>query len=342
MSKTVSVVVPIYNVEDYLEKCINSIINQTYQNLEIILVDDGSTDRSPSICNEWGEKDDRIVVIHKENGGLSSARNAGLKVATGEYIMFEDSDDWLELNAVEKCVERIEKDESDLVVFGYKKISENGEIIGDFTFGNVTYTKDEMTSQLHRRILEMSFGYAWNKLYRLSIIKNSGVVNDGNIIDREDLFFNLQLYKYLGVISYLDYVGYYYLQRNNSLLHNADLARLNRMDDFCSRIKRIKIGDNQFEKKVINMLLLHYISDVIIKNIMWNKKLSSKEKKERIKSVIIHFKKDEYLYKDNENPRYLNCLFKSISRENANLFYYYVRLSDIFNRFLKSDIHLRK
>ena len=93
MNKVVSVVVPIYNVENYLDKCVNSIVNQTYGELEIILVDDGSKDNSSKICDEWKEKDSRIKVIHKENGGLSSARNAGLEVATGEYIMFEDSDD---------------------------------------------------------------------------------------------------------------------------------------------------------------------------------------------------------------------------------------------------------
>ena len=98
----VSVIVPIYNVEKYLEKCIESIVNQTYKNLEIILVDDGSPDNCPAICDEWAQKDSRIKVIHKKNGGLSSARNAGLEVSNGEYISFVDSDDWLDENTFEE------------------------------------------------------------------------------------------------------------------------------------------------------------------------------------------------------------------------------------------------
>ena len=93
MDEKVSIIVPVYNVEKYLDKCIESIVNQTYRNIEIILVDDGSPDKCPEICNEWAKKDDRIKVIHKENGGLSSARNAALEIAQGDYITFVDSDD---------------------------------------------------------------------------------------------------------------------------------------------------------------------------------------------------------------------------------------------------------
>ena len=92
----VSVIVPVYKVEKYLDKCIESIVGQTYENLEIILVDDGSPDNCPTMCDEWAQKDSRIKVIHKENGGLSSARNAGLDACTGDYIGFVDSDDWIE------------------------------------------------------------------------------------------------------------------------------------------------------------------------------------------------------------------------------------------------------
>ena len=272
MSK-VSVVVPIYNVEQYLNKCIDSIVNQTYKDLEIILVDDGATDSGPSICDKWKEKDDRVIVIHKENGGLSSARNAGLEIASGDYIMFEDSDDWLELSIIEKCVERIEQDQSDLVIFGYKKVDENGKNLGDFTFGNEIFTKEEISNQLHKRILEMSFGYAWNKLYRLSVIKESGIKSDGIIIDREDLYFNLQLLNFIKTISYLDCVGYYYLQRKTSLLHNSDLSRIKNVEIFGEKIKNLDL-----EEDVKNMVLLHYLSDALIKNVIWNKNLSKKQK----------------------------------------------------------------
>ena len=95
MDEKISVIIPIYKVEKYLNRCVESVVNQSYQNLEIILVDDGSPDNCPKMCDDWAEKDNRIKVIHKENGGLSDARNAGLKVAMGEYISFVDSDDWI-------------------------------------------------------------------------------------------------------------------------------------------------------------------------------------------------------------------------------------------------------
>ena len=92
----ISVIVPVYDVEKYLDRCVESIVNQTYQNLEIILVDDGSPDNCPAMCDNWAEKDSRIKVIHKKNGGLSDARNAGMEIVTGEFIGFVDSDDWIE------------------------------------------------------------------------------------------------------------------------------------------------------------------------------------------------------------------------------------------------------
>lgn len=334
MRRKVSIVVPIYNVESYLEKCIKSITNQTYNDLEIILVDDGSTDDSPSICDKWKELDKRVVVIHKENGGLSSARNAGLEIATGDYIMFEDSDDWLQNDIVERCINRIEEKQADVVIFGYSKVDENGKSLGTLSFGNGNYTNEEMSHQLHKRILEMSFGYAWNKLYKLSTIKASGIINDGSIIDREDLYFNLSLFKYLNNISYLDYAGYYYLQRGNSLLHNADLRRLTNINVFCDKMKSIKWGDEQSEKEVFNMNILHYLSDCLIKNIIWNKDLTKKEKSSWMNKVIEDCNSTDTLYLDSKNPKHLNILCKGIKKRNLKYFYYYVKLSDLKRRFL--------
>ena len=109
MEKLVSIIVPVYNVDKYLERCVNSIIQQSYRNLEIILVDDGSTDNSGTICDTYKEKDDRIIVIHKENGGLSDARNAGIKIFTGEYVTFIDSDDYVSLDMISYMMLVLEK-----------------------------------------------------------------------------------------------------------------------------------------------------------------------------------------------------------------------------------------
>ena len=116
---TISVIVPVYRVEEFLDKCIKSIVNQTYHNLQIILVDDGSPDFCGEICENWAKVDDRIIVIHKENGGLSDARNAGLAIATGDYIAFVDSDDWIEPRMYEVMLSIIKKERADIVACGF-------------------------------------------------------------------------------------------------------------------------------------------------------------------------------------------------------------------------------
>ena len=117
--KLISVIIPVYNVEKYLRRCIDSVINQTYKNLEIIIVDDGSTDNSSNICDEYTNKDSRVKVVHKENGGLSSARNVGIELAKGDLIAFVDSDDYIELEMYEKLKENMDKYDSDIAICQY-------------------------------------------------------------------------------------------------------------------------------------------------------------------------------------------------------------------------------
>ena len=123
----ISVIIPVYNVEKFIEQSIKSVLNQTYKNLEIILVDDGSTDSSGSICDEYSKKDKRIKVIHQDNKGLSGARNSGLDIATGKYIMFLDSDDYFENNSCEILYSEIEKKQADYVIGNYIHTKYNGE-----------------------------------------------------------------------------------------------------------------------------------------------------------------------------------------------------------------------
>ena len=123
----VTVIVPVYNAAPFLTKCLNSIINQTYSNLEIILVNDGSTDSSPVSVDEYAKKDERIIALHKENGGIGSAYKKAFEILSGEYVLFVDSDDWLELNAVEKLIGLAEKNKADMVSFGVRAFNANGE-----------------------------------------------------------------------------------------------------------------------------------------------------------------------------------------------------------------------
>ena len=130
----ISVIVPIYRVEEYLNQCIESIVNQTYQNLQIILVDDGSPDRCGEMCEEWARRDKRIEVLHKKNGGLSDARNAGLAIATGDCIAFVDSDDWIEPTMYEAMLSVLAKENADLVACGIVDSYPDKEIIHSYAY----------------------------------------------------------------------------------------------------------------------------------------------------------------------------------------------------------------
>ena len=252
----VSVILPIYNVEKYLKNCIESVRNQTYENLEIILVDDGSTDNSGKICDEIAKSDERVMVIHKQNGGLAAARNTGYLEATGTYLMYIDSDDIVKKDVVKNCVEAIGKENSDVVIFGYEKVDETGNIIETCKWKKATYTNEQMLGKLYDSIREMSFGYAWNKLYRKSVIDESKILGDAKVIDREDLIYNLELLNYWKKITYIDYVGYEYLQRSTSLLHNSNLARLNGIEYFVEKIFDTEIKNNEVKKKVF--IAIHF------------------------------------------------------------------------------------
>ncbi len=166
----VSVIVPIYNVEAYLERCVESILQQTYEHIEIILVDDGSPDRCGSMCEDYAQKDNRIKVLHKENGGLSDARNAGLEMAKGKYVLFVDSDDLIKKELVESCVQTAEKNSSDIVIFDFNRVEENEEIVTTMEIEKSgTYTLES-----EPRIL---FGSpsAVNKLFRRDLFIKTGI-----------------------------------------------------------------------------------------------------------------------------------------------------------------------
>lgn len=162
MKERISVVVPVYNVEQYLEKCVNSIINQTYKNLEIILVDDGATDKSGKLCDELAKLDNRIMVYHKKNGGLSDARNYGVERATGDYIGFVDGDDYIDAEMYEKLYEAIKKENVDVAECNLKIIySDRVELFTEKKYYSV-YTKQEYLEEYLK--IEKIFGSACVRL----------------------------------------------------------------------------------------------------------------------------------------------------------------------------------
>lgn len=205
MDKRVSVIVPVYNVEKYLKKCVNSIIHQTYKNLEIILVDDGSPDRSGALCDHLATKDSRIRVIHKKNGGVSSARNAGIEAATGEYICFVDSDDWLPEKAIGILTHRIQKDGSDLCIGAV-------EIVG--IRKSCPWKFQDTCIHIENVYQLLPFEYAlktpWAKLYRTEIIKKERLNFAQGISFGEDTIFVWSYISSCNCISLVNSTTYCY------------------------------------------------------------------------------------------------------------------------------------
>lgn len=212
----VTIVVPVYNVEEYLDRCVQSIVTQTYSNLEIILVDDGSPDRCGEMCDDWAQKDNRILVFHKDNGGLSDARNYGIKRAHGEYISFIDSDDWVTKYYIQHLVDAIEKDNADLAMCWYKKVSKFEELnINDSSLIKYKYLLTEgcLGDLLYQKKTDTC---AWGKLYsnRLFSILNYPV---GKLY--EDIPVTYAAILASKRIARIENEDYYYFQRNNSIQH---------------------------------------------------------------------------------------------------------------------------
>lgn len=200
--KLLSVIIPVYNVKPYLEKCVESIVDQTYHNLQIILVDDGSTDGSQTICDELAQKDSRIVVIHKENGGQSTARNVGMDRAKGDYIAFVDSDDWLERNMYEVLINQLEAHDADLVACSfYECKGDEKKAVGDSKNISVFNTEEIFINKNQLRFL------VWNKVFRRSFVEKLRFV-PGQVY--EDFHFCRQVFLKTKKLIYLDVPFYDY------------------------------------------------------------------------------------------------------------------------------------
>ena len=210
MEKKVSVIIPVYNVEEYLQECLDSMLDQTYKHLEIILIDDGSQDRCPYICDQYATKDDRIKVIHKKNGGAASARNLGLEIASGEYISFVDSDDYVDKYYIQNLTEQLENTKSDIAVCSYvsvssdKKIPEILEKTGDYIGRDY----------LLQFLTDWRCGLIWNKLFSKKVIGDIRF-EEGHIIDDE--FFTYLVVLNARRVYVKNKQLYYYRERENKI-----------------------------------------------------------------------------------------------------------------------------
>lgn len=238
----VSIIVPVYNVEKYVERCLDSIINQTYKNIEIIIINDGSIDNSEDKIKPYLVNNKLIKYIFKENGGLSSARNKGIDVSSGEYLLFIDSDDWIELDMAEKMVFKAEKEKADLVICGVRNVFENGNIEENYIPKKINLSE----------ILYKS--YACNKLISKKIFIQNKIVFPIN-----------KWYEDVGTIPYLflkskktifiEKVFYNYFQRNESITKQKNNIKLIDILEHYLNLKNYLIENNLFEEYKIEFKL---------------------------------------------------------------------------------------
>ena len=246
-NEKISVIVPVYNVKLYLHKCVDSILNQTYQNIEVLLIDDGSTDGSSDICDSYTEKDSRIKVVHKKNGGLSSARNTGLDMATGEYILFVDSDDYIDIEMIRRLYDALVKTGADMSVCNIRMVGVDG--LTTFPYPENVVRDEEMDEALYwRKVYEpnaICYVVAWNKLYQKHIWeKNRYPVGKLN----EDEYVLHQILQKCRKITGISYVGYNYVIREDSIMsQKGKKANFDVFDGWMERIVYLK-SSNQYEK----------------------------------------------------------------------------------------------
>lgn len=241
MEAKISVIIPIYKVEPFLRECLNSIVNQTYRNLEIILIDDGSPDNCGHICDEYASADERIIVIHKKNGGLCAARNDGLARATGEWISFVDSDDWCEPTLYERAEKEGNRTEADIVMFSLFQNSKSDEERIHAFSKNFTTDDPELIMQLQLSVLDKHYipftddyrwgqGFPWDKLFKRSLIENHHLCFSENVRANEDIIFNIHAFQFAKKVTFFDEALYHWRMNEGSIGHKymPDRAEVNR------------------------------------------------------------------------------------------------------------------
>ena len=316
----ISVIVPIYNVEQYLKKCLYSLVNQTLNDIEIILVDDGSTDNSKQILTSYQKKYSNIKVISKENGGMSDARNVGLGYATGEYISFVDSDDYIEKNMLEKLYQKATEKNYDIVfcdiniVYPDKNILRKAELQED---------KELLTQEEKKQLLINCYPVVWNKIYKKSFLDNCLYEDEG--LFKKGLWFEdvRMLYKMIPSISSAAIINeplYYYIQRPKSITYTYSdrlYDIITNMDNILEYYKDNKLYSNYSDE--LEYVYVRYLFATFIKRLSKCKNIKTFNEGynyvvKKVKSTFPNYKKNKYIQKKSSKSIYLKYSNKTISK----------------------------
>lgn len=274
----ISVIVAVYDEEEYIDSCIESIVKQTYQNLEIILVDDGSPDNCPEICDKWAEKDERILVIHKNNGGLVSARQAGMRAATGKYVCYVDGDDWIDRDTYENLMNTMQASNADIVIAGFQKDLFGKKIECYNNIPEGIYDKEKLALEVFPKMIcdgkLFHYGvhtYVWNKLFKKDLIFQHQMNIDPRIVIGEDAACVYPAILDANVIAVTKYNGYHYRQRMNSLLRkvtrgNENIKKLQLFYEYLKGVFWSSPYKDILERQLFHFYINHLImmSDALV------------------------------------------------------------------------------
>jgi len=334
-NKLVSIIVPVYNSEKYVDKCINSILNQTYKNIELILIDDGSIDNSGHLCDVYANVDRRVKVIHMKNSGVSSARNKGIEAARGKFIQFVDSDDYIEKNMVETLVHEINNN-VDIVLCGYKRLTkDNNRIINaknSNLYKQVSITKEMFLNQFDNFYKNQYINYLWNKLYFSSIIKKNGIEFDNSIDWGEDLMFNLEYLGYCNNITIIDKLLYNYINYNNDSITSKFNSELyNNQQNMYKKVREFLKSNNKYlgenkqvvERKFTDAIVM-CLSNLFYKNSNYNKIEIINKISEIIEDDVV--REDLKYFADGSISK--KMIGKLIGHKSLKSIYYYFQITD--------------
>ncbi|MBQ8805587.1 MAG: glycosyltransferase [Bacteroidaceae bacterium] len=339
-SPLISIIIPVYNVEKYLNRCMESVVNQTLKNIEIILIDDGSPDNSPQLCDEWGRKDSRIKVVHKVNEGLGLARNTGMEVATGKYIAFIDSDDYVEPKMYEKLYTKAISNNADIVYCGYKLGLDDG------TFTDKSDFNEEKTFENKNDIENLSINYfypqnghlmmmsVWHSIYKREIIKTKFFSE--RIVVSEDLHFQISAILNSKKIIYIPDSLYYYCYNKDSLSHSFSINKFYNIQNLISLLLSIYPNKKKYVYKYFFNFTLN-----IIRLLHGNKTLKTYEKINHLKNIykVAIWREVKRETNNNMYIKHHKIVFMILGHNLFWLFYfltlfdYYIVLKNIRNIF---------
>lgn len=337
--KKLSIIIPVYNVEKFLDKCLQSVINQTLRDIEIILVDDQSPDNCPQMCDEYARRDSRIKVVHKENGGLGFARNSGLEIASGEYVTFLDSDDFIDLNTYEHLYNLAKSNALDALYYKFRRFTNEDEVVPAEPIDKITLYKDDAVKELMLDIIASEPSAkadhkiqcsACTAMYRMAIIQEHNVrFHSERELISEDVIFNLDYLKYAKSAAYNN--GEYYHYRINPASLTGTI-RSDRMDKNFILYEYIKENINSWNlnknlaEERNERLFIGNSRSTITHVLQSGKTLTEKTEWLRLKCKMPIWKELAEKFSWNKLPLYSRLFFWLCLKEQVYLLFFLIKL----------------